>query len=154
MIRRFQFEAEIYETFSCVPMAVRRKLDRVGLKVGLEQWKALDQAERLAICHLPADSREECEVLERFAREAVRRHSGAEPKPLNAEQRAAAEPPGEAPQQLLDNARAAGFPIGSYEWSRLDEDERYALVKLGATASPSHNLAAALHEFLGRNGNS
>lgn len=154
MIRRFQFEAEVYQDLSCVPMAVRRKLDHVGLKVGLEQWKALDQGERLAICHLPADSREECEVLEIFVREAVRRHCGVEPKPLNPEQRAAAEPPGEAPARLVENARAAGVALGSYEWSRLDDDERYALIKLGAGASASHNLRAALEEFLGHDGRS
>lgn len=131
-------------------MAVRRKLDRVGLKVGLEQWKALDHGERLAICHLPADSREECEALDIFVREAVRRHSGVEPKSLNPEQRASADPPGEVPAQLLENARAAGVNLGSYEWSRLDEDERYALIKLGGGASPSHNLRAALEEFFGR----
>jgi len=49
MIRKFKFEDEMHESLQCVPMAVRRKLDRVGLKVGLEQWKALDRGERLAI---------------------------------------------------------------------------------------------------------
>lgn len=154
MIRRFQFEAEVFQDLSCVPMAVRRKLDRVGLKVGLEQWQALDPGERLAVCHLPADSREECEALDTFVRESVRRHSGVEPKALNPEQRAGAEPPGEAPAQLLENARAAGVTLGSYQWSRLDDDERYALIKLGGGASPSRNLRAALEEFLGRDGRS
>ncbi len=131
-------------------MAVRRKLDRVGLKVGLEQWQALDHGERLAICHLPADSREECDAMDLFVRETVRRHSGTDPKPLSAEQRAGAEPPPGPPAKLVENARAAGIALGPYEWSRLDEDQRYALVKLGATASASHNLRAALEEFLGR----
>jgi hypothetical protein len=135
-------------------MAVRRKLDRVGLKVGLEQWKALDPGERLAICHLPADSREECEALETFVRGAVRRQSGAEPKALNPEQRTAADPPTEAPAQLVENARMAGISLGSYEWSRLDDDQRYALIKLGGGGTPSHNLRAALEEFLGRDGRS
>lgn len=152
MIRRFQFEADVFQDLSCVPMAVRRKLDRVGLKVGLDQWKALDPGERLAICHLPADSREECDVVDTFVREAVRRHSGVEPKPLNSEQRAGAEPPGEVPAQLVERAREAGVTLGSYEWSRLDDDERYALIKLGAGTNVSHNLRAALEEILGRDG--
>ncbi|HWN57869.1 MAG TPA: nitrate reductase associated protein, partial [Methylomirabilota bacterium] len=63
MIRKFKFEDEMHESLQCVPMAVRRKLDRVGLKVGLEQWKALDRGERFAICHIPADSGEECDAL-------------------------------------------------------------------------------------------
>jgi hypothetical protein len=64
-MRRFQFEADIYETLNCVPMAVRRKLDKIGLKVGLDQWQALSRAERLAVCYLPAESHDE---IQRAAR--------------------------------------------------------------------------------------
>jgi hypothetical protein len=32
-------------------MAVRRKLDRLGIKIGLEQWELLGRGERLMICH-------------------------------------------------------------------------------------------------------
>ena len=55
MMREFKFEDDMHTTLACVPMAVRRKLDRVGVKVGLEQWKALGRGERLAICHLPVE---------------------------------------------------------------------------------------------------
>ena len=30
----------------------------------------------------------------------------------------------------------------------MDDDQRYALIKLGNTEQPSHNFAAALEEFL------
>ena len=80
MIRKFKFEDEMHESLQCVPMAVRRKLDRVGLKIGLEQWKSLDRGERLAICHLPVDSAEECDGLSVFIREAMQRRFGVEPK--------------------------------------------------------------------------
>src|SRR5277367_3217666 len=91
-VRRFNFEAEVYESLSCVPMAVRRKLDRAGVKVGLKQWQALGRGERLAICHLPAASDEEVEALHLFIREAVAR-GGTEPTTLSAADRAGAEPP-------------------------------------------------------------
>ena len=80
MIRKFKFEDEMHESLQCVPMAVRRKLDRVGLKIGLEQWKSLDRGERLAICHFPVDSAEECDALGVFIREAMKRRFGVEPK--------------------------------------------------------------------------
>ena len=80
MIRKFKFEDEMHESLQCVPMAVRRKLDRVGLKIGLEQWKSLDHGERLAICHLPVDSSEELNALGVFIREAMKRRLGVEPK--------------------------------------------------------------------------
>src|SRR5271165_4023755 len=78
MMREFKFEDEMHTTLACVPMTVRRKLDRVGVKVGLEQWKALGRGERLAICHLPVERHDEREALRLFINEAVRRVCGEE----------------------------------------------------------------------------
>jgi hypothetical protein len=149
MIRRFQFEAEIYETFSCVPMAGRRKLDRVGLKVSLEQWQKLGRGERLMICHAPAESDEECDALRLFVREVTFARCGVIPKDLPDEVRQGATPPAAPPPQLIDNAKAAGVTITQNAWDGLDDDERYALIKLGGGAPQSHNLEVALAEFLG-----
>src|SRR5260370_39217288 len=90
MMREFKFEDEMHTTLACVPMAVRRKLDRVGVKIGLEQWKALGRGERLAICHLPVDRHEEREALRLFINEAVRRARGEEPRTLGEAPRAVA----------------------------------------------------------------
>lgn len=150
MMRRFKFEDEIYTTLACVPMAVRRKLDRVGIKIGLEQWQALGPGERLAVCHLPDEFPEERDALRLFINEAVRRARGEEPRALAEAQRALADPPRELPASLAERARAAGVKLDQAVWDRLDADERYALIKLGAGAEPSHSLAAALAEFLVR----
>ena len=56
MIRKFQFEAEIYDSLSCLPMAARRKLDELGIKIGFDQWQQLGRGERLMICHAPTAS--------------------------------------------------------------------------------------------------
>jgi hypothetical protein len=147
MIRKFKFEDEMHESLQCVPMAVRRKLDRVGLKIGLEQWKSLGRGERLAICHLPVDSSEECDALGVFIREAMKGRFGVEPKSLTDAQRASAEPPASPPSRVVAHALAAGFDLSATAWSQLDGDERFALMKMGDAETPSHNLAAALKEF-------
>ncbi len=147
MIRKFKFEDEMHESLQCVPMAVRRKLDRVGLKIGLAQWKSLDRGERLAICHLPVDSAEERDGLSVFIREAMKRRFGVEPKSLSDAQRAAADPPATAPDRVVRHARGAGFDLSDAVWSRLDGDERFALMKMADADTPSHNLVAALKEF-------
>jgi hypothetical protein len=150
MIREFKFEDEMHTTLACVPMAVRRKLDRVGVKIGLEQWKALARGERLAICHLPVERYEEREALRLFINQAVRLVCGEEPRSLAETQRAVADPPMRLPAQLAERARAAGVMLDQAAWERLDADERYALIKLGGSAEVSHNLAAALAEFVQR----
>ena len=150
MMREFKFEDDMHTTLACVPMAVRRKLDRVGVKVGLEQWKALGRGERLAICHLPVERHEEREALRLFINEAVLRVCGEEPHMLAEAQRAVADPPSKLPEEIAERARAAGVRLDQAAWERLDADERYALIKLGGGAQVSHNLAAALAEFVQR----
>jgi hypothetical protein len=144
MFRRFHFEDDIYCTLDCVPMTVRRKLDRIGLKVHLAQWQALSQGERLAICHLPAQEADECEALRTFMVETVKRTSGVEPKDLPPEQRHASEPPAKVPPSLVADAEAAGAVLTQSMWDRLDGDERYMLTKLEKRGG---KLAIALREL-------
>ena len=148
MIRRFKFEGDIYETLDCVPMSVRRKLDRIGTKISLEQWQALARGERMAICHLPANLEEEREALAAFINEAVTRTSGSSPKGLSEAERAAADPPAEAPEKLIEHAHAAGVELTRETWEKLDGDERYALIKLGGGPKVSKDFAAALKEMV------
>jgi hypothetical protein len=149
MIRRFKFEDEVHISLACVPMAVRRKLDLVGVKISLEQWQALAQHERLAICHLPTNSDEERSAVQTFLEEAVRARAGTPTKPLSEEVKRSSEPPAAVPVQLVENAKAAGVTLAQSAWDRLDADERYALIKLGGGAEQSHNFVAALRELLG-----
>jgi hypothetical protein len=148
-MRRFQFESDIYETLNCVPMAVRRKLDRVGLKVGLDQWQSLSRAERLAICYMPAFSHDECEALREGLVEAAKARFGCLPKELSEAAREEASPPRSVPILLATRSEAAGYDLAE-AWQSLDEDERYALLKLGNGKTASHNLPVALAEFLTR----
>jgi hypothetical protein len=148
MIRQFKFEDEVHQSLGCVPMAVRRKLDRIGVKLSLAQWQQLGQGERLAICHLPVADEAECDAVRTFVQEAVQNRCGVGTKELSAEIRRAADPPTTPPATLVERASAIGVALGQADWDRLDADERYALIKLGGGADASHNLPAALHELL------
>jgi len=129
-------------------MAVRRKLDRAGIKISLEQWRALGRGERLAICHLPANLEEEREALTLFINEAVGRNGGALPTVLSDADRLIAEPPADPPEELTKRAQDAGFALTAETWGKLDPDQRYALMKLGAGSKVSHDFEPALKEML------
>ena len=146
MFRHFSFEAEIYCTLDCVPMTVRRKLDQIGLKIGLADWRALGHGERLAICHLPADLADEREALRAFVAEAVGRAGGAPPRELPQSERLAADPPPQLPASLAENARAAGMVLNQTMWDKLDPDERYVLMKLSGP-DRAEKLQLVLKEF-------
>jgi hypothetical protein len=147
MIRKFKFEADIYESLNCLPMAARRKLDAVGIKLHLAQWEQLGRGERLMICHAPADSEEEQSALRTFIEEVALARTGSPAKILPDDARRCANPPDHPPQVLAQHARVSGVELDEQAWAALDDDQRYALIKLGDSEKPSHNLALALQEF-------
>ena len=147
MIRKFKFEAEIYESLNCLPMAARRKLDAVGIKLHLAQWEQLGRGERLMICHAPADSEEEQSALRTFIEEVALARTDSPAKILSDDARRSANPPDQPPELLAHHALAAGVELDDKAWATLDDDQRYALIKLGASERPSHNLELALQEF-------
>ena len=150
MIRKFEFEADIYESLNCLPMAARRKLDALGIKVHLAQWERFGRGERLMICHAPADSEEECSALRIFIEEVAIARTGSPPEVLSEEARQSAYPPAHPTVTLIQNARACGVELDEQAWAALDDDQRYALLKLGDVNKPSHNLEPALREFIRR----
>jgi len=148
MIRKFKFEDQIYESLSCLPMAARRKLDALGIKISLAQWEQLGRGEWLMICHAPSGSEDERQALRTFIGEATFARTGSPPKTLPDDARQSARPPARVPDLLARNARATGVELDDTAWAAMDEDERYALIKLGDNEKPSHNFAAALEEFM------
>ena len=146
MMRKFQFEAEVYESLSCLPMVARRKLDELCIKIGLEQWQQLGRGERLMICHAPTASEEEAAALRIFIEETLAKF-GSKPKVLPAEKRQGLKPPTSVPQQLVESAQQSGIPLTQSAWAGLDDDQRYVLIKLGVEKQ-SHKLKAALDEFV------
>ena len=147
MIRKFEFEAHIYESLNCLPMAARRKLDALGIKVHLAQWEQFGRGERLMICHAPADTEEERSALRTFIEEVAIARTGSPAQVLPEEARQPAFPPPDPPLSLVQNAHACGVELDGDAWAALDDDQRYALIKLGDVKKPSHNLKPALREF-------
>jgi hypothetical protein len=146
MMRKFQFEKEVYESLSCLPMVARRKLDELGIKIGLEQWQQLGRGERLMICHAPTASDEEAEALRLFIDETLAKF-GSKPKSLPEEKRQGLKPPASVPPRLVESAQKSGVALTQSAWAALDDDQRYALIKLGVEKQ-SHKLKAALDEFV------
>jgi len=147
MIRKFKFEDEIYSSLSCLPMAARRKLDQLGLKIGFDQWQQLARGERLMICHAPIGTEDEIEALRLFVNEVMLAKCGSAPKPLPPEKLLGVNPPGMVPPRLVESAQKSGVTLTQNQWAALDEDERYALIKLGVEKE-SHKLKRALDEFV------
>ncbi|HWL84973.1 MAG TPA: nitrate reductase associated protein [Polyangiaceae bacterium] len=147
MYKRFAFEGNVHQVLDCVPVSVRRKLDLAGLKISLAGWQTLPREERLALCHLPVDQDWEIEVYrEVFRGFAARANVPLSPLPGEASNRArwnASRPP-ELVQTRLD---ALGCALDPERWARLDEESKYALVKMAEPARDPKKFGWVLEEL-------
>jgi hypothetical protein len=147
-IALFDFESDFVATLRCIPMAVRFKLDRVGVKLSLRQWSRLNGDERQALLLAPCQSSIE---LGQYRGHLVRL--------LNAQgqQDAAPLPPGatvewgerdRTPDQVRSFALDAGVQAPSdTAWRRLTDLQRFALLKLSRDNHDNVNFIPALREF-------
>jgi hypothetical protein len=141
--RRFGFEADT----KCLPMYVKRTLDRLKLKIGRAQWLAITDQERLAIGRVSAEGEADCLGAQELVRGILRRYS-TEPVLLPASVERSADPPAEVPAVVTESAREVGFIVDQERWSKLDSDQRYALTKL-VDSGKQDKRKRALIEFLG-----
>jgi hypothetical protein len=142
MNRQFAFEAES----DCLPMSVKRKLDRLAIKIGREQWLGMSSEEKTSISSLPCKSKEECETLRSFIDEVLARR-GMQATTLTQAVAQLADPPREVPAAVIESAQEVGFSMDQRRWSKLDDDQQYALTKL-IDPSKKRKRARALTEFL------
>jgi hypothetical protein len=147
MYKQFAFEGDIHTSLECVPLTIRRKLDLADIKLSLAGWQQLSRAERLCLCHLPVELPEELaiyrEVLLAFCQRAnVRWHTLSDPvasaRAWNADK---------VPPPLREWVRRLNAGLDDQAWSRLDEESRYALLKLTDPKRTPEKLVAALIEL-------
>lgn len=145
--RLFAFENDFVRTLRCVPMCVRFKLDRVGVKLTLRQWSRFTLADREALRALPCETKAEVDAWRETLVALIRQRSG---------EAAGALPPGPAPAWTAEKtpsevaafaeARGARAPTES-EWRAMSRLERYVLVKLTRDKHENANFVPAMREF-------
>ena len=142
----FGFEADFTGDLRCIPMAVRRKLDLAGVKLKLQHWSELGETERQQLLSWGDDG---------AAIEALREHLLARTAGLSAGQaKELPRPNGEPwqqseqlPEVLTASCAQLGLELTSGGWAKLNELQRFALVKLSHSGHEHRNLPRALAEF-------
>jgi hypothetical protein len=144
--RCFAFEADFVGDLRCIPMAVRRKLDLVGVKLKLSHWSHLSEAERERLLAWPDDA----DALAELDRWLGERTAAMADGPAGRLVPASGAPwqQGTAPPELvLASCRQLGLSFDPAAWGALDELQRFALVKLSHPGHEHRNLPRALAEF-------
>lgn len=144
----FAFESDFVSTLRCIPMAVRFKLDRCGIKLSLRQWSRFTRADRQAALTEPCGSTAEIAAY-RAALVALIALRADEP----------VRPLAEQPCELWNDARQVPTPVAEYarsiglappsaaEWAGLTVLQRFVLLKLTRDKHDNLNFAPAMREF-------
>lgn len=144
----FAFEADFVDSLRCVPMAVRFKLDRCGIKLTLRQWSRFSQQDRQGLLLQACDAPGECGIYRATLVDLIARRAGESARPL-------AEP---APTQWRDAHRTAAMvrdfaadqglkPPTDAQWAALSDLQRFVLLKLTRDNHDNVNFVPALREF-------
>ena len=144
----FQFEQDFAGTLRCIPMAVRFKLDRCGIKLSLRQWVRMAPGERDRMLRLPCDRREEVEAYRRELEELIQLRSTQPPEYLPIEVEPLWADAGSVPDQVVQFAvQVQVSPPNSIQWAALSPLQRFTLVKLSRAKHDNVNFVPAMREF-------
>jgi hypothetical protein len=144
----FAFESDFVATLRCIPMAVRLKLDRAGIKLSLRQWSRFTLADRSELLRLACAATAEIALYRTRLIEliALRANEAAKNIPLPD-----AEPWMESellPAAVEDHARKVGLRSPTVEqWRALSTLRRFTLLKLTRDNHDNVNFGPAMREF-------
>lgn len=143
----FKFESDFVDTFRCIPMIVRYKLDTCGIKLKLPEWVKLSVEEKEQLAYLPCHTEAEIAGYRTYLEELVRQRTGHEASqlpPVEAVWDVVSEVPDEIQQKALEWECA---PLTLDHWLQLNTLQRFALVKLSRSGHEGKNFPRALKEF-------
>lgn len=143
----FAFEDDFVASLRCIPMAVRLKLDRSGVKLTLRQWSRFTLEDRKLLLETACRTRQEVGDYRAELVRLVAMRSGEEARPL-------AEPPpvweavDAVPPVVSDYALSIGLaPPQPRQWAALSDLQRFALLKLTRDNHDNVNFLPAMREF-------
>jgi hypothetical protein len=143
----FGFEADFVDSLRCIPMAVRLRLDVTGVKLKLNEWSKLGQAERLALAKNPCRSDAEMSAYREGLFRLVEKTSATRPSMLLDLPDPVWEDPTRVPAQVLEQAKALGLEFPGEAWASLSPLQRFALTKLSRPGHENRNFLPAFREF-------
>jgi hypothetical protein len=144
----FEFESDFVDALSCIPMAVRLKLDTSGIKLSLEQWSRFTQEDRQRLLMTPCAGEAGIEAYRKTLVDLVARRANDVAKPLAEAPSGQWDKVNQVPAVVADFAMSVGLhPPTDRQWGALTRLQRFALIKLTRDSHDNVNFAPAMTEF-------
>ncbi len=143
----FEFEQDFVGNLRCIPMTVRHRLDTCGVKLKLEHWNQLTQAERQKLVDWPCGSDREAQAYRDKLQTLIAEKTGKPAKTLDISDNPPWQSQGEIPKQVQQKFEEQSVSLSLDQWKSLSELQRFALIKLSRPSHENNNFLPALKEF-------
>lgn len=144
----FAFESDFVASLRCVPMAVRFKLDQIGIKLSLRQWSRLTKQDRFELLTKVCSTTEELAAYRSRVVDLVALRTGEVAALLPEPASLIWQDLGQTPEAVKKFAADKGVtPPDAKTWAAISELERFVLVKLSRDNHDNVNFVPALKEF-------
>lgn len=147
MIEFFEFEADFMDSWRCIPMQVRYKLDTCGIKLKLAEWNQMNQESRQNLMTLPCNIHSEIDGYRNYIQDLVWQLTGKSVVELPIDPHPAWEDINIIPDSVQKKAEEIGVIITVESWGSLTNLQRFALIKLSRSSHENKNFLPALKEF-------
>lgn len=147
-IEYFLFEEDFMDgNIRCIPMIVRFKMDKAGIKLKLSEWSKFSTEERISLAQLPCFYDEEINQYNIYLTGLVKRHTQHDPKQLAIQVNPLWANTSSVPGVLSEKLDEFGWKLPIEKWSGLTNLQRFALLKLCRPNHENRNFPKAVKEF-------
>lgn len=144
----FDFERDFIErNVRCIPMIVRFKMDRAGIKLKLSEWSQFRTSERIELALRPCSNEKEARLYHEYLSWIIRRYTDGDATGLEVDQSPGWAEKNYVPPTLQNKAAEFGWHITAWQWEELTDLQRFALLKLCRPGHESKNFPKAMKEF-------
>ena len=144
----FGFEGDFADSLEFIPMVVRFKLDRCGIKLSLPQWSRLTHQERAKLVAQPCDKPDEVQIYRTALVGMIAADASETITEIQIDTAPAWKDAGEVPESLIRYARSLAMaPPSSIQWAALTPLQRFTLLKLSREGHENRNFLPAMREF-------
>lgn len=147
-IEYFNFEEDFVEkNIRCIPMVVRFKMDKAGIKLKLAEWSKFSFHERVELAKRSVGDEGSIENYKEYLTGLIKKHTAREATGLSIDLNPGWANLDEVPVLLVDKLREFGWSISLPQWKGMTNLQRFALLKLSREGHESKNFPKAIKEF-------
>ncbi len=147
-IEYFNFEEDFVEkNIRCIPMIVRFKMDKAGIKLKLAEWNKFSVKERIELAKKSCSNDKETEQYNDYLAGLIKKYTNKEATGLAIDQHPGWADRKKVADVLQEKLKEYGWAISVAQWEELTNLQRFALIKLCKGGHESKNFPKALKEF-------